>query len=71
MSQTLCNYIIDFFLEQPLRCTQAVHVKKNLFLTDQMNTDDIVLLADSAKAVQYALNNIDHFVKVTGLRINA
>ncbi len=42
-----------------------------LYLTDLTYADDIALLGDSAEAVQDALNNIDRFAKVVGLRINA
>ncbi len=42
-----------------------------MFLVDLTYADDIVLLDDNEIATQEALNNIDHFAKVFGLRINA
>ncbi len=38
---------------------------------DLTYADDIALLGDSAEAVHDALDNIDRFAKVVGLRINA
>ncbi len=71
MSPTLFNYAIDFVLERALRDSQGVQVGENLYLTDLTYADDIALLGDSAEAVQDALDNIDRFAKVVGLRINA
>ncbi len=71
MSPTLFNYAIDFVLENALRGLQGVQVGEYLYLTDLTYANDIALLGDSAEAVQDALNNIDRFAKVVGLRINA
>ncbi len=71
MSPTLFNYAIDFVLERTLLGSQGIQVGENLYLTDLTYVDDIALLGDSAEAVQDALNNIDRFAKVVGLRINS
>ncbi len=44
---------------------------ENFSITDLMYADDIALLGDSMEAIQVALNNIDRYSKVVGLRINA
>ncbi len=46
-------------------------MEEYLNLTDLTSAEDITLLGDSAEAVQDALDNIDRFANVVGLRINA
>ncbi len=71
MSPTLFNYAIDFVLEHALRSSHDVLLGENVNLIDLTYADDIALLGDSTKAIQSALNNIERFLKVVGLRINA
>ncbi len=65
------NNAINFVLERALQNSQRIQVGENLYLTDLTYADDIALFGDSAEAVQDALDNIDRFVEVVGLRINA
>ncbi len=46
-------------------------MEENLYLNNLTDADDIALLGDSAEAFQDALDNIDRFAKVVGLRVNA
>ncbi len=71
MSPTLFNYAIDFVLERDFRSSQGVQVGEKLNRTDLTVSNDTGLIGDSAEAVQDALDNIDRFAKVVGLRINA
>ncbi len=71
MSPTLFNYVIDFVLECALRSSHGVLLGENVNLTDLTYADDIALLGDSTEAIQSALNNIELYSKVVGLRINA
>ncbi len=71
MSPTLFNYAIDFVLERALRSSHGVLLGENVNLTDLTYADDIALLSDSTEAIQSALNNIERYSKVVGLRINA
>ncbi len=44
---------------------------ENFNITGRTCADEIALLGDGMEAVQDALNNIDRYLKVVGLRINA
>ncbi len=70
LSPTLFKNAIDYVLERALRSSQDVQVEENLYLNNLTDADDIALLGDSAEAFQDALDNIDRFAKVVGLRIN-
>ncbi len=69
MSPTPLNYAIDFVLGRALRSSHGVVVEKNFSMTYLTYADAIALLGDSMEAIQVALNNINRYSKVVGLRI--
>ena len=70
LSPVLFNYVIDWIMCQALADYRGVQLSPDLYVTDLEFADDIVVLGDTALALQPVLSRIDHFAKALGLEIN-